>query len=235
MELINTFTVPVPLDEAWRVLLDPAQLAPCMPGATVDEVQGDDILGRVRVKLGPIAITYRGKVTFVKRDEEQHRVVLDAAAREVQGSGTASARITAAMTGVAAGTEVSVTTDLSITGKPAQFGRNVMSDVSERIMTEFAANLGRELQSGRLGTTAPAVNGAVPAGTQTPPPGPRTVAAASQTVPGPPAPARRASAESLDLLGAAGVPVLKRLGPVLAVLLAVAGFLAARRVMKGRS
>jgi carbon monoxide dehydrogenase subunit G len=202
MELNNTFTVPVPVDEAWRVMLDVARFAPCMPGATVDQVQGDDVLGRVRVKLGPISITYQGKVTFVEKDEEKHRVVLSAAARETRGSGTASARVTAALNDVGGATEVSVSTDLNITGKPAQFGRGVMSDVSERIMGEFAENLARELDSGPLGKVAEP---------------------------------RRASAGSLDLLDAAGAPVLKRLAPVVAALLALLGVVLVRRAMRGRS
>jgi uncharacterized protein len=218
MELINTFTVPVPVDEAWQVMLDIAKFAPCMPGATVDEVRGDDVLGRVRVKLGPVSITYQGKVTFAEKDEEKHRVVLDAAARETRGSGTASARITAVMTDVDGSTEVSVTTDLSITGRPAQFGRGVMSDVSERIMNEFAVNLARELNSERLRPAqVPATAQGAPAQEQ------------AATVP------PRASAGSLDLLQAAGAPVLKRLVPALAALLALAGILILRRVAKGRS
>lgn len=226
MELNNTFTVPVPVNEAWRVMLDVAQFAPCMPGATVDEVQGDDVLGRVRVKLGPITITYKGKISFVTKDEEKHRVVLDAAAREMRGSGTASARITAVLDDVDGATEVSVTTDLNITGKPAQFGRNVMSDVSERIMTEFAANLAREL--GAAPSPQPAAAGPVPG---------RAVPAAASTPaePGPAAEARRASSDSLNLLDAAAAPVLKRLAPVLVALLVWAGFVIVRRVMNGRS
>jgi carbon monoxide dehydrogenase subunit G len=150
MELRNTFTVPVAVDEAWRVLLDVRALAPCMPGATVDDVQGDDVLGRVKVKLGPISITYRGKVTFVERDAEKHRVVLNASARETRDSGTASARISAGMAPADAGTEITVVTDLNVTGKPAQFGRGVMADVSQRIVGEFADNLAREIQGGLL-------------------------------------------------------------------------------------
>jgi carbon monoxide dehydrogenase subunit G len=217
MELQNRFTVPVPVDEAWQVMLDVARLGPCMPGATVEELRGDDVLGRVKVKLGPIVITYKGRLTFVERDADRHRVVLDAAAREMRGSGTASARITAAMEAVDGGaTEVSVTTDLNITGKPAQFGRNVMADVSERIIDEFAANLARELE-GRSPQPAvqaesservkpPAADGSAPVRT-----------------------AVRPSAEALDLLGAARAPVLKRLVPVLAAVLAGLAVLAVRR------
>jgi carbon monoxide dehydrogenase subunit G len=236
MELHNRFSVPVPVDDAWRVMLDVAQLAPCMPGATVDSVEGDDVLGRVKVKLGPISITYKGKLTFLERDAEKHRVVLDAAAREMRGSGTASARITASMEQVEGGvTEVSVTTDLNVTGKPAQFGRNVMADVSERIIGEFAGNLARELQGGLLrgDPQAAATFSDAPRGVPT-----------AQDVQQPPAPvadlrvearpAGRASADSLDLLGAAGAPVLKRLVPVFCALAGLVGLAVLRRALRRR-
>jgi carbon monoxide dehydrogenase subunit G len=193
MELRNTFTVPVGMDEAWKVLLDVRALAPCMPGATVDAVQGDDVLGQVKVKLGPIAITYKGKVTFVERDEEKHRVVLDASARETRGSGTASARISAGMEPAADGTEITVVTDLNVTGKPAQFGRGVMADVSQRIVGEFAGNLAREIQGGLLQETGGTARG-VP------------TAEDLQAAPAPVATVNgsRPSADSLDLFAAVG-------------------------------
>ena len=207
MQLQNTFKVPVPVDEAWRIMLDVEQIAPCMPGATVDQVVGDDVEGRVKVKLGPIVVTYRGKLTFAERDQAAHRVTMNAAAREVRGSGTASARVEATMRDVGDATEVVVTTDLNITGKPAQFGRNVMADVSARIIDEFAANLARQLEAGTSESVGDDVT-AVPA-------------------------AERPSAESLDLLGAAGAPVLKRLAP--AALLAVAAVvLLVRRSIRAR-
>jgi carbon monoxide dehydrogenase subunit G len=223
MELRNTFTVPVGTDEAWRVMLDVRALAPCMPGATVDDVQGDDVLGRVKVKLGPIGITYKGKVTFVERDEQKRRVVLDASAREMRGSGTASARITAGMEPVGGGTEITVVTDLNITGKPAQFGRGVMADVSERIIGEFAANLAREIQGGEL---LQQTDGAAAPGFSAPSEGP---GAASGTAPVAmvngvrPAARERPSADSLDLFAAVGgaqrfrVPGLVAAGVAVAV------------------
>lgn len=229
MQLNSTFKVPVPVDEAWRVMLDYPRLARCLPGATVTDVQGDgesgsvpgsalgSVLGQVKVKLGPVAVTYQGKVTFTEKDESRHRVTLSAAGREVRGSGTASARVTAVMTDVGGATEVSVSTDLDITGRPAQFGRGVVAEVSERLIGQFAENLARELESSQ------------------------TVAAASTTA-APAVTAQSGSADSLDLLGLAGGPVLKRLVPALAVLAAVAGALAggvlvrrARRARKGRS
>jgi carbon monoxide dehydrogenase subunit G len=213
MQLDNTFKVPVPVGEAWRVMLDYPRLASCMPGATVDEVHGDDVLGRVKVKLGPVSVTYQGKVTFTEKDAASHRVTLSAAGREVRGSGTASALVTAVMTDAGGATEVSVTTDLNITGRPAQFGRGVVAEVSERLIGQFAENLARELESGQS-----------------------QPAPAAQSQPAPAVqPQQAASADSLNLLGLAGGPVLKRLAPVLAVVAALAGVALARRVLRSRS
>lgn len=154
MQLKNTFVVPVPVDQAWRVLLDVEQIAPCMPGASIDRVDGDNITGRVKVKLGPISVGYEGTITFVERDESRHRAVLSAAAREARGGGTARATIAASLEDVGGQTTVNVVTDLDITGKPAQFGRGVMADVSENIIDQFASNLASELQSGTISTVS---------------------------------------------------------------------------------
>jgi uncharacterized protein len=228
MKLDNTFTVPVPADEAWKAMLDYGRLAQCMPGATVDEIRGDDVTGQVRVKLGPIGITYQGKVTVTEKDESGRRVVLVAAGRELRGSGTASAQVTAVLRDVGGSTEVTVATDLNITGKPAQFGRGVMADVSERLIGQFAANLARELQGTSSAPSAASASAASASAAS-------SVASAPSAAAAPAAPAA-AGAGSLDLLGVAGIPVLKRLAPVLAALLAlVIGVAATRRVMKGRS
>jgi carbon monoxide dehydrogenase subunit G len=222
MQLNSTFKVPVPVDEAWRVLLDYPRLARCMPGATVTGVQGDDVLGQVKVKLGPVSITYQGKVTFSEKDEAGHRIVASAAGREVRGSGTASAQITAVMTDAGGATEVNVATDLNITGKPAQFGRSVVAEVSERLIGQFADNLARELESGQ----SPRATGTLTTGA------PTTGSATAGTAA---APAAAAPADdSLSLLSIAGVPVLKRLAPVLGTLAAVSLFVIARRALRGR-
>jgi uncharacterized protein len=209
MELTNTFTVPVPIDQAWRIMLNVGQLGPCMPGATIDDITGGDVQGRVKVKLGPITTTYQGKLTFAEQDAAARRVVLNAAGRETHGNGTASAQITAVLTSSGAGTEVTVTTDLSVTGKPAQFGRGIMADVSERIMNQFADNLARELEAGRL----------QPPSGQPPQPEDRP----------------RPSAEALDLADAVRGPLARRLGPVLVVLSALTGLVIIRRVLRGRA
>jgi uncharacterized protein len=220
MQLDNTFKVPVPVDEAWQVMLDYPRLARCMPGATVDEVHGDDVLGRVKVKLGPVSVTYQGKVTFTEKDVASHRVTLSAAGREVRGSGTASALVTAVMTDAGGATEVSVHTDLNITGRPAQFGRGLVAEVSERLIGQFAENLARELETGQ---------------SQPAPVQPQQPQQLRQPQPPQTQQPQPASADSLNLLRVAGGPLLKRLAPVLAVVAAVAGVALARRARRGRS
>jgi uncharacterized protein len=150
VQLEHSFTVPVGIDEAWRVLLDIERIAPCMPGAAIDSVDGDDFTGTVKVKLGPIGLTYKGKASFVEKDEAAHRAVIDARGRDARGNGTAAAKITANLAEAGAGTEVKVVTELDITGKPAQFGRGVMVDVGNKLIGQFADCL-----AGQLGGDAP--------------------------------------------------------------------------------
>ncbi|MGI8721436.1 MAG: SRPBCC family protein [Geodermatophilaceae bacterium] len=138
MQLEHSFTVPVPVDDAWKVLLDIEQIAPCMPGAVLDSVDGDDFTGRVKVKLGPISLTYKGKASFVKKDEATHTAVIDAAGKDQRGNGTAAATVTAMLKSEGSSTRVDVLTDLNITGKPAQFGRGVMVDVGNKLIGQFA-------------------------------------------------------------------------------------------------
>ena len=141
MELSNQFTVDVPVDRAWAVLTDLPTIAPCLPGAQLQEVEGDEYRGIVKVKVGPIVAQYKGKATFLERDDDAHKAVLKAEGRETKGQGNASAVITAVLTPSGEGTSVEVTTDLKVTGKVAQIGRGVMGDVSGKLMDEFAANL----------------------------------------------------------------------------------------------
>src|SRR3954471_11779022 len=139
MQLEHSFTVPVGIDDAWAVLLDIERVAPCMPGAAIDTVDGDDFTGTVKVKLGPIGLTYKGKASFVEKDEAAHRTVLRAQGRDSRGNGTAAATVTAVLLSEgAASTKVAVTTELDITGKPAQFGRGVMTDVGNKLIGQFA-------------------------------------------------------------------------------------------------
>ncbi|RFU20139.1 SRPBCC family protein [Geodermatophilus marinus] len=148
MQLENSFTVPVPIDEAWRVLLDIERIAPCMPGAALDSVEGDSFTGRVKVKLGPINLTYQGKASFVEKDEAAHRAVIDGRGKDQRGNGTAAALITAQLKEEGATTRVDVLTDLNITGRPAQFGRGVMTDVGNKLLGQFADKLATQLGQG---------------------------------------------------------------------------------------
>jgi carbon monoxide dehydrogenase subunit G len=148
VQLENSFTVPVPIDEAWRVLLDIERIAPCMPGAALDTVDGDDFTGRVKVKLGPINLTYQGKASFIEKDEAAHKAVIDARGKDQRGNGTAAAVVTAKLAAEGAITRVDVLTDLNITGRPAQFGRGVMTDVGNKLLGQFADKLAAQLGEG---------------------------------------------------------------------------------------
>jgi carbon monoxide dehydrogenase subunit G len=141
MELTNEFKVGVPVDEAWQVLTDVERIAPCMPGAELQEVEGDEYRGVVKVKVGPITAQYRGTASFAEKDEARHRVVLKASGRDTRGQGNASATVTAQMAESGGGTTVSIVTDLSISGRVAQFGRGVMGDVSAKLLEQFVRNL----------------------------------------------------------------------------------------------
>src|SRR3954469_4754187 len=145
MELHHEFTVPVPVDDAWRTLLDIERVAPCMPGATVEEYDGKTVTGSVKVKVGPITVTYKGTAVFEEQDESAHRMVLIASGRETRGQGTARATVTGTLTERDGGTAVSVRTDLTVTGRPAQFGRGVMAEVGDRLVGQFAQCLSERL------------------------------------------------------------------------------------------
>jgi hypothetical protein len=210
MELNNEFVVGVGIDEAWKVLTEVERIAPCMPGAELQEVEGEEYRGIVKVKVGPISAQYKGKAVFVERDDAGYRAVLRAEGRDTRGQGNANATITATLAPEGDGTRVNVVTDLTITGRAAQFGRGVMADVATKLMGQFASCLETDLlgspQPAAPETTAPATTG----------PGPRQVEARP--------------AQPVDLLGTAGAPVLKRLAPVvLAVLLLVIALRLRRR------
>ncbi|HWF79229.1 MAG TPA: SRPBCC domain-containing protein, partial [Streptosporangiaceae bacterium] len=141
MELEHSFTVPVPKERAWDVLLDVERVAPCMPGATLDSVDGDEIRGRIKVKVGPISMTYVGTAQIVERDEKAGIVRLDASGKETRGAGTASASVRSLLEDRGQETHVTVLTTLNVTGKPAQFGRGVMNEVGGKLIGIFANNL----------------------------------------------------------------------------------------------
>jgi len=206
MELTNEFEVAVPIQVAWAVLTDAERIAPCLPGAELREVEGDEYRGVVKVKVGPITASYQGTARFTELDESGHRAVLRAEGRETRGQGNATAEITASMEPSEAGTKVSVLTDLSITGKVAQFGRGVLADVSTKLLDQFVTNL----ESSVLRPGEVAVQ-------------PDTTAVEGHPEhQGPdPAPAIRhidsAPAEPVDLIGVAGSSVGRRLAPLLIV------------------
>src|SRR5215207_984860 len=142
VELNNEFEVDRPIDETWVVLTDVERIAPCLPGAQLEEIEGEEYRGMVKIKVGPITAQYKGKATFVEKDDAAHRAVLRAEGRDSRGAGNASALITAQLAENGAGrTKVTVNTDLTVTGKVAQFGRGVMADVSEKLLGQFVTNL----------------------------------------------------------------------------------------------
>ncbi|WP_251096090.1 SRPBCC family protein [Streptomyces sp. Caat 7-52] len=198
MELQHEFTVPVPVDEAWPALLDIERVAPCLPGATVEEYDGKTVTGSVKVKVGPVTVTYRGTAVFEELDESAHRMVLVASGRETRGQGTARATVTAELSGRDGGTAVSVRTDLTVTGRPAQFGRGVLAEVGDRLVGRFADCLAQRL-------------------TERPPAAGEELRQ-EETAPAAAAPAEP---EPLDLLHVAGLPVAKRAAAVAAALAAV--------------
>jgi carbon monoxide dehydrogenase subunit G len=159
MELEHSFSVPVPVERAWDVLLDVERVAPCMPGATLDSVEGDEIKGRIKVKVGPIQMTYAGTARFTERDKAAGVAVLAASGKETRGAGTASATVRSELTADGDATKVTVHTTLNVTGKPAQFGRGVMTEVGGRLIGIFADNLASMLAAGAASPAADAANG----------------------------------------------------------------------------
>jgi carbon monoxide dehydrogenase subunit G len=211
MKIENVFAVPVPVTEAWNVLLDLPRVVPCLPGASLESSDGDEFVGKVKVKLGPVQLTYSGKGRFIERDEPAHRAVIEGAAKDKGGS-TAKALITTTMSDNGDETTVRVVTDLTVTGKPAQFGRGVMQDVSAKLLNQFAANLSAQLTQERTGETSPEPAAAPTTGGQ-PSRQPTAASESSTAVP------RSSQADALDLLETAGPALLKRLLPALAALI----------------
>ncbi|HEY2430756.1 MAG TPA: SRPBCC family protein, partial [Acidimicrobiales bacterium] len=152
MELTNQFRVGVPVDDAWAILTDVERIAPCLPGAQLQEVDGDQYRGIVKVKVGPITAQYQGTASFVEQDAAAHRAVLRAEGRDTRGQGNANATVTATLVADGGATAVTVVTDLTITGKVAQFGRGVLADVSGKLIGQFVENLERDVLSGAAGS-----------------------------------------------------------------------------------
>ncbi|MDQ1467428.1 MAG: uncharacterized protein QOH10_1843 [Actinomycetota bacterium] len=215
MEITDRFRVSTSIDETWKVLLDIERIAPCLPGAQLEEVDGDEFRGVVKVKVGPITAQYKGTARLAEVDEAGRRIVIDASGRDTRGQGNASAKIVVTMTGDDTGTDVSVDTDLSITGKVAQFGRGVLGDVSAKLLGQFVERLEADVLSGDHAAPPPASAPAEPpahAGPgESPASAPAAAPAASSQGP------RRIDGpevEPVDLLATAGAPVGRRLIPV---------------------
>ena len=208
MELNNDFEVAAPVDLVWAVLTDVERIAPCLPGAQLLEIEGDEFRGVGKIKVGPITAQYKGAASFSERDDVGHRAVLRAEGRDTRGAGNAAADITAELEATDVGTKVTVTTDLTVTGKVAQFGRGVMADVSKKLMGQFAENLSDLIAASGDETVVDAA-----------------ADEAAVDVPVDETPAVRVvdapEVEAIDLLGAAGAPILKRLVPTLLAVVAV--------------
>ena len=207
MDLHHEFTVNVPVDEAWRVLTDLERIAPCLPGAQLTEVEGETYRGQVKVKVGPILAQFKGQASFVSRDDAAHTAKLKGEGRDTTGKGNASAMITAELTAVdATSTRCVVNTDLSISGKVAQFGRGALADVSDKLLAQFVENLNQLIASGPAPSAPTPIEAPTP--TATPPTSELRIIQSAEVAP-------------LDLLGTAGAPILKRAIPVIVAAIAI--------------
>ena len=219
MKIEDQFRVDVPIDEAWQVLLDVERIAPCMPGAQLQEIEGDEYRGVVKVKVGPITAQYKGAARIVEADEAARRIVLKGEGRDTRGQGNASATVTVLLAEDGGGTKVDVDTDLNVTGKVAQFGRGVMADVSSKLLAQFVKSLEADVLSG---TSAPAADAATETTSASEPgasgsaPAPAATPAATPTVEGGVRKIDSPEAEPVDLMDAAGGAVAKRAVPLLA-------------------
>jgi uncharacterized protein len=216
IELDNSFTVPVPPEQAWEVLLDVERIAPCMPGASVTSVEGDEIQGQVKVKLGPLSLAYKGTAKFTEKDHENRKIAIEATGKETRGAGTASANVHATLTpaDVEGSTLVAIHTSLNVTGRPAQFGRSLLPEVGGKLIAQFASNLEALISAGSPAEEA--TDAPEDAGTADDSSGEAAPVAAK-----PAAPVMKQE-ESLNAFKFVVVPVLKRVIPVAAVGAAIA-------------
>jgi uncharacterized protein len=220
IELDNSFTVPVPPEKAWDVLLDVERIAPCMPGASVTSISddGNEVEGQVKVKLGPLSLAYKGTAKFTNKDQANHTIAIEATGKETRGAGTASANVQATLKPADAvgSTLVAIHTSLNVTGRPAQFGRSLLPEVSGKLIAQFASNLEALIASDNApaaaeGTASPEADGTAADSSGEAP------AAAKPA----PAPVMKQE-ESLNAFKFVVVPVLKRVIPVAAVGAAIA-------------
>lgn len=158
MKIDNEFTVSVPIAKAWEVLSDLEQVAPLMPGAQLTGREGDDFLGKVKIKVGPVTSEFSGKAHFLERDEATHRAVVDGRGKEARGTGNAAAVVTLQLHEAGEHTRVTVETDLKIVGKLAQFGSSMLQQVSEKLLGQFVDSLEAKLAAGDEPAAAPAAD-----------------------------------------------------------------------------
>jgi carbon monoxide dehydrogenase subunit G len=211
MEIADSFRVSTPINDTWRVLLDIEGIAPCLPGAQLQEVDGVEYRGVVKVKVGPITAQYKGTATLAEVDESAHRILIDAAGRDTRGQGNAKATIVVTMSEDSGGTRVEVVTDLAITGKVAQFGRGVLDDVSAKLLRQFVENLERDVLSGSSLTSEASPNEndpqALPFSSEPPTSNGVTSSTGPRRIDSP-------DAQPIDLLDMAGESAARRLIPI---------------------
>ena len=207
MELVNEFSVEAPIERVWSFFTNVELIAPCLPGAQLQEIEGEEYRGIVKVKVGPISAQYKGAATFIEKDESNYRIVLRGEGRDTRGAGNASADIEAQLVSNGDRTDVTVSTELKITGKAAQFGRGVMADISKKLMAQFADNLS-ELITGDAEVEDTATQEETPSEGEDKTESVRILD--SEEV------------EAVDLLSTAGAPVLKRALLLMAIAAAIA-------------
>jgi len=207
MELVNEFSVEAPIERVWSFFTNVELIAPCLPGAQLQEIEGEEYRGIVKVKVGPISAQYKGAATFIEKDESNYRIVLRGEGRDTRGAGNASADIEAQLVSNGGQTDVTVSTELKITGKAAQFGRGVMADISKKLMAQFADNLS-ELITGDTEVEDTATQEEAPSEGEDKTESVRILD--SEEV------------EAVDLLSTAGAPVLKRALLLMAIAAAIA-------------
>jgi carbon monoxide dehydrogenase subunit G len=229
-QLINEFTVNRPIEEAWPLITDLERIAPCLPGAELQEIEGTIYRGVVKVKLGAISSQFKGEAHFVERDDDNYRAVIKGTGRDTGGRGNASAEITAQAESLSpTSTRVAVTTDLHITGKVAQFGRGIMGDVSSKLMAQFADNLNEMIDEQGVGAPADAEP---PAPAPTPEPAPTDAAPTTATEADAAPQVRKIegpATQPIDLMEVGGSSLVKRIVPALVAIVLVLLILRRRR------
>ena len=222
-QIVNEFTVNRPIEEAWPIICDVERIAPCLPGAQLEEIEGDVYRGRVKVKLGAVTTQFKGEAKFIERDDEAHTAKLNGKGRDTGGRGNAEADIYAVAEALSpTSTKCTVTADLHITGKVAQFGRGIMGDVSKKLMDQFANNLNTMLDDEGSEPAPAAAASPAPPSTDARDAAPAEEGSAATEAPTAPPTVRKINgpaAEPIDMADMAGPALLKRVAPVMLVIL----------------